>query len=335
MLLQRLILLFLKKVAVDVVRGKTQLSVPLPGDGTGYRANSADIYTNNTYDFIQYGEDGNISSNELNDRLPGQSPTDAVNQIVNAEYLSMKLVGGIESKLRNSIEEQASQVLQTGLISLTDAAGNVVASADFKPKASHFPTVSSPWTGASDKITDLATLATQIFRDGKQRVTDLIFGSAAFLNFINDSAVQALFDNRRYELGEISPIAQAGGTYQGRIAIVDNNVRVWTYDGFRENVQTNVAESYIDTNKVILLSEASRFEGFFQLKTDIAEVYGSPASMQILDRIPQNIVNTGGNIGLNLRAGFDRRANNAWVRVEMGALMVPVSIDTYGCLTTV
>jgi hypothetical protein len=108
--------------------------------------------------------------------------------------LVMKAWAKMFQMIKYGIEVQASQILQTGTLSLTDDKGNTSYTLDYKPKATHFPTTAVSWStiATATPLDDIDALADVIRDDGLVDVTNVIMGTTAYKNFIRNADVQNL-----------------------------------------------------------------------------------------------------------------------------------------------
>lgn len=150
-----------EEVEIDIVRSDEDISIVIQDLSTGYRMNSEDLYTNKGFKPPIHKEAIPINSFDLIKRMPGQNPFEAPDFRANVITRMFNGMTKIERKIRRSIEVQASQVLQTGVVTLTDMNGNALYTLDYKPKASHFPTAGTSWATATgaQKLADINSLA--------------------------------------------------------------------------------------------------------------------------------------------------------------------------------
>lgn len=326
-----------EEVEIDIVRSDEDVSIVVQDLSTGYRMNSEDLYTNKGFKPPVHKEALPINSFDLLKRQPGQNPFQDVNFRANVIERMFKGMRTVESKIRRAIELQASQVLQTGIVTLTDSAGNALYTLDFKPKSSHFPTAGTSWATATgaQKIADINALAEQVRDDGLADPDQLIFGVDAFENFISDAAVQARFDIRRLDLGTISPMEMRGngGTYRGIVEIGNYRYDVWTYGGRYKDPQTGAKVPYIDPGKVIVRSSNGRMDATFGAIPNIGAEMGA-GSRSLLPELPGRISNANGGMDFFTNAWLSPDGEQLFGGVGARPLMIPTAIDTFGCLDT-
>lgn len=318
-------------VEIDIVRSEEDVAIVVQDLSTGYRYNEDEKYTNKEFKPPIFKEAYGLNAFDLIKRMPGQNPFEDPNFQANATVEAFRKFRLLERKIRRSLELQASQVLQTGIITLVDSAGTALYSLDYKPKSSHFPTSGTTWgqVGA-DPLGDILSLGREVREDGLARPDQLIFGEKALIEFLKDANVQALYNNRRIDQGAITRMERRsnGGTYHGTIEIGAYDYEIWTYDGMFKHPQTGVKTDFVHTGKVIVRSSKGRMDKSFGGVPRIA-----PPDSRVLPFLPR----------LSSReAGMDMWTN-AWLTADGEQLMagvasrpliIPTAIDTYGCLNT-
>ena len=156
-----------EEVEIDIIRSDEDVSIVIQDLSTGYRDNTDDLYTNKAFKPPIHKERVTLNSVDLIKRMPGQDPFASPNFRANIITRMFTKMLKIERKIRRSIELQASQILQTGIVTLIDDAGVALYTLDFKPKATHFPTAGITWGGATSvPLDDISALAEIIRNDG-------------------------------------------------------------------------------------------------------------------------------------------------------------------------
>lgn len=325
-----------EEVEIDIVRSDEDISIVIQDLSTGYRMNSEDLYTNKGFKPPIHKEALPINSFDLLKRMPGQNPFESPDFRAN---IILRLFNGmtkIERKIRRAIELQASQVLQTGIVTLTDINGNALYTLDFKPKATHFPTAGTVWGQTGSTITgDLNSLGEVIRGDGLADPDQLIMGVDAFEQFIVDADVQKRFDARRIDLGTIAPMQMRGngGSYRGTVEIGNYSYDIWTYGGRYKHPQTGVSTPYMDPGKVIMRASSGRMDATFGAIPNIGSIMGGQAS-QMLPELPSRVSNAAGGMDLYTNAWLSQDGEQLFGGVGARPLMIPTAIDTFGCLDT-
>lgn len=322
-----------KKVAIDIQRTGEQVAVVVK-HGTGVRLNDADVFETKEFTPPAYGEGVPFDVLDLLERQAGTNPYDAAYTQYAGDLLQYMIKGFalIDDKIKRAIEMQASQILQTGKLSLIDDAGNVLYDLDFSPKATHFPTAGTAWgVGGSDPLADLLALAKVIRSDGKVNPDRLLFGDSESLQeFLNDTKVQAALDSRRMDVIEIAPeMADSGATFYGHVWIGTYRFEIWAYPDTYEHIQTGAMTSYIDNNKVVMLSSRTR------LDMACAKV---PAPIAPDPRVSHLLPSraTSRSAGFDVTPNVYATPNGKQIvgELESRTLLIPVQIDGFGCLNT-
>lgn len=319
-----------EEIEFDVTRDDEHVAIVIQDLTVAPRHNEATQYTSKRLKPPIFDEAGHISAYDLMKRPAGQSPFASPDYAANALKQAYAIFRRLEAKIRRAVELMASQVLQTGVLTLTDAAGVAQYTLDFQPKATHIKTVTTTWaangsTGAP--LTDLGDLASVVRRDGKHEPKRLIFGDTAWPRFIANTAVQAALDVRRLEIGSVAPVSRGqGATFQGWCWIGHYKFELWTYDGFYKHPQTGTLTPYVHPEKVIMLSDG---------RLDLT--YGAipilvPPDQRVMPFLPPRIA--GVERGLDLTTNAWVTPDNKHVMVSAGTrpLTIPTAIDTFACL---
>lgn len=326
-----------EEVEIDIVRSDEEVSIVVQDLSTGYRMNAEDLYTNKGFKPPIHKEALPMNSFDLLKREPGQNPFESPDFRANVIARMFRGMRNVEMKIRRAIELQASQVLQTGIVTLTDSNGVALYTLNYAPKSSHFPTAGTSWASATgaQKLADISSLAEQIRDDGLADPDQLIFGIDAFENFISDADIQARFDVRRMDLGTISPmeVRGAGGSYRGIVEIGNYRYDVWTYGGRYKHPQTGVKTPFIDPGNVIVRASSGRMDATFGAIPNIGALMGG-GSRALLPELPGRISNQAGGMDLFTNAWLSPDGEQLFGGVGARPLLIPTAIDTYGCLTT-
>ncbi|MEC7520164.1 MAG: major capsid protein [Myxococcota bacterium] len=317
-------------VEIDIERDDPEVAIVVTDLKAGGRKNEIGQYTNKGFTPPIFKEEGVITAFNLMKRRPGQNPFQDPNFLANATEEAFRLFRKLEKKIRRAIELQASQVLQTGVLTLINEDGVAAYTLDFQPKSTHFPAAAATWAGASDKLLDLENLADVIRRDGKSQPRRLVFGQTALRRFLADSAVQARLDSRNMTVGSIAPETRGqGATFQGWVWIGHYRFEMWTYDGFYKHPQTGVLTPYVGTDNVIMLSEGSRLD----LTYGAIPMIRGPET-RALPFLPPRMSDGGLGLDLTTNSWFSPDGETLNVSAGTRPLTIPTAIDTFGCLDT-
>jgi len=326
-----------EEVEIDIVRCDEDISIVIQDLSTGYRMNAEDLYTNKGFKPPIHKEAIPLNSFDLIKRMPGQNPFEAPDFRANVILRLFNGITKIERKIRRSVELQASQVLQTGELTLTDSDGVALYVLDYKPKASHFPTAGTSWATATgaEMIGDIEELAEAIRNDGLLDPDQIIMGAVAFEKFISNADVQKRYDIRRIDLGTIAPMQMrgGGGNYRGMIEIGNYSFDLWTYGGRYTNPSDGVKTQFIDPGNVVVRASQGRMDATFGAIPNIGTLVGGQ-STNLLPELPGRLSNSAGGMDLFTNAWLTNDGEQLYGGVGARPLIIPTAIDTYGCLIT-
>lgn len=324
------------EVEVDIIRSDEDIAIAVQDLSAGYRSNAEDIYTSKKFTPPVFKEKAGLDSNDLLKRAPGDNPYQSPAFRENLIDRMFRIMGKIERKIRRAVEQQASQVLQTGKCTLVDADGNAIYEVDYKPKASHFPDAGVAWgNSGDDKIGDLRALIDVIRADSLADPDRAIFGEDAWEVFISDEAVQKRLDVRRIDLGTVSPfvIRGQGGQYRGTLDLGNYKIDLWTYNGRYKDPQTGASTPYIDPDNVVIQASSGRLDATFGAIPHIGRLLGGQQFVSIPE-LPGRMSSAGAGIDLHTNVWLSEDGEQLFGGVGSRPLMVPTAIDSYGCLNT-
>lgn len=320
-----------EEVEIDIIRSEENVSIAIQDLSTGARLNSEDLYTNKGFKPPVHKEAGPINAHKLLQRMPGVDPFMSVDFMANAIERGMRLGRKLQRKILRAIELQSSQVMTTGVVTLTDENGATVYSIDYKPKTAHFPTVSTIWSNtASTKLADIQSLA-DVIRSNGYSPDLLVMGEGSYEYFIQDSAVLARLDNRRVAGNGIVALERMGngGIFRGTIEIGNYHYDIYTYDGRYTHPQTGVSTKFLPDNKVIIRDSMGRLDATFG---------GIPRIGAPDPRLPAPLFSRislpGQMLDLQNNAWITNDGETLWTQVGTRPLMIPTAIDSFGCLDT-
>ncbi len=322
-----------KKVAIDIQRFDEDVAIAIT-KCSGPNLNDIDEFTTKEFTPPAYGEAFPVDVCELLERMAGTDPYTAAYQSDAAQLMAIMAKGFmiIDDKIKRAVELQASQILQTGKLTLTNKAGTEVYTLDFLPKASHFPTVGVSWsnTATADPLGDLEALAEVIRADGKIDSDMLIMGKTALRNFLKNEDVQAVLDNRRIDIGAIRPeMVDSGATFYGYVWVGTYRMEIWTYPDTYKDPQTGNPTKYIADDKVVILSSNTRLD-----MTSAKVPLPLGPDPRVAGLMPGRMTSReeGYDVTPNLYAS--QNGKQIMGELESRPLLVPVQIDGFGCLDT-
>ena len=322
-----------EEVEIDIERDGEDVAVVVTDLQVGARSNESNIFTNKLFKPPIFDEDVPITAYKLLNRQAGQSPFDNPDFAANALRQAFTGFRKIQNKIGRSIEQMASQVFQTGILTLTDGT-NTLYSLDFKPKATHFVTVSTDWAAdglTGDPLGDLASLAEVLRTDGKKDPTKMIFGTVAMERFLANTAVQARLNFRRGDFVQMKPeVRGEGATFRGTIWIDHYEMEMWMYSGRFDAPGSGTSTPYVGTDRVIMLSD----EGRLDLTFGAIPLIARPES-RAMSFLPTLIADS--DLGMSLTTNAYITQDNKAVVVSAGTrpLTIPTAIDTFGALDVI
>jgi hypothetical protein len=234
--------------------------------------------------------------------------------------------------IKRSIELQASQVLQTGTINLTDEKGNVCFVLDLKPKTSHFPTVTIDWEDEdADPVGDISALSDLIRADGLVDIKNLVMDDKSLENFLNNARVQRDLKQDGLRLGALNPrIVGKGAKYYGYIHVGSHLFDIWVYSATYNPFGSKQSVKYLKENTVLFLPD------FDDL--DFRRIFGGIPTIRPDTTFDQlfgaSKVTIEGEYDFRPRVYWDEKAETYIGEIKSRPLCLPVSIDRFGCLTT-
>jgi len=325
-----------ESVEIDIERSDEDVAIVIQDISTGYRMNSEDLFVNKGFIPAIYKEAISLNAFSLLKRTPGDDPFKDVKFRASLLTKMFKGMKKVERKIRRSLELQASQVLQTGKLTLNNENGVAVYSLDFVPKTSHFPTASIAWGQSGATILDdLDALGEQIRDDGLDDPDEIILGKDAFRAFMADEAVQKVFDQRRADQGTISPMKKngKGGLYRGTVEIGNYKYDIWTYGGRYKDPETGAKIQFVDPANVIMRISTGRLDASFGAIPNIAAILGVGAA-RLLPELPSRMSNTESGMDMFTNVWLSNDGEQMFGGVGARPLMIPTAIDTFGCLKT-
>jgi hypothetical protein len=321
-----------EEVEIDIVRSEENVSIAIQDLSVGYRMNDMEVYTNKSYKPAIHKEAFAINAFDMIKRQPGNNPFEDPNFQATAMLKAFRGYRAVEKKIRRSIELQASQVLQLGIVTLVDADGNTVYTIDYKPKATHLITAGNAWNSGSQTIlADLAGAAQVIRNDGLMDPDVLYMGGDAFEAALKDSGFAARFDNRRIDLGSIDPRTEVGGGgyFRGTVEIDNYKFDIYTYGGRYKHPQSGTITQYLTPANVVMRASAGRLDAMFGAIPRIVR-----PDARALPFMPGRISNAAGGMDLFTNAWVSDDGEQLFGGVGARPLMVPTAIDTFARIAT-
>jgi len=318
------------KVSIDIERTDEEIS-PVVQTCEGPTFNVSKQFTNKEFTPPDIQEAMPFDCRELLNRMPGETEYDATDVSFQAQLFGriMRGMNLMENKIRRNREWQASQILQTGTLTLVDEDGNDVYIIDFFPKATHFVTVGTLWSaGGADPLQDIESLADVIRNDSLQDADLAIMGAGAFNAFVNNPIVQAQADNRRMQLGDITPVSSGvGGKFQGVWSVGNYQFQIWTFNGRGLVPGDSTKTLFVADASCIVMASSARLDTVFA---------GVPMAVPVDPRfagfLPARVaVPRAVDMAPNIYATPNGR--QTMLEIASRPLLIPTAIDSFGTLT--
>ena len=320
-------------VEIDVRRAGRPIAIVVTDHKSGGNLNTMDLYTNKSFRPPLLDEEFVLNSGNLGSREMGRTPFDSPDFMGYAQRALRGGVGKMVDKIRRTVELQSAQILQTGVVSLTDAAGNVRYTIDFQMKVEQKFGASVDWdVSPSDPLKDLATGDSLVRKNGKARVTDLVMGTNAFHNFISNASVQAAFKTTSgMQLGGIdpSPPGSEDQVYQGTVVINGAVQKLYTYDASYDNPNGGADTAYIGANAVIGIARNAPRRLTYGGIPRIVPIDSRLASLGVGSLLSMNK-----GLALTTNAWVDPKGTTITASVATRPLAIPVAIDGHFCINT-
>lgn len=322
-----------EKVAIDIERFGEDVAVAIK-KCTGPNLNDIDEFTTKEFTPPSYGEAFPLNVCDLLNRMAGVDPytaayTDYASQLIAMMAKGFKLV---DDKISRAVEQQASQILQTGQLTLTNGSGDTVYEMDYKPKATHFPTVATSWsdTATSTPLLDLQSLADVIRTDGKVDPDVLIFGKTALNNFLRNDDVKEVLDNRRIDVGAVRPeMRDSGATFYGFVWVGTYQFEMWAYPEEFKSPDTGLPVKYVADDKVIMLSSRTRLD-----MTSARVPLPLGPDPRVAGLMPGRMSSREGGFDVTPNVYTTPNGKQIMGELEGRPLLIPIQIDGFGCVDT-
>lgn len=321
-------------ISIDIERSDEDIAPVLTDISTGANIISEDVYTNKEIKPPAFALKMPFNIYDLTNVGVGETEYEAAQINYQAKMRTKILKSWVKltNMIKRTIELQASQILQTGTMTLYDINGVARYVLDYAPKASHFPTAAVAWGNAGyNPIMDIDNLAEVIRNDGLVDPKHLIMGKLAFFQFLQNSAVQDVFNKDSFNLGALNPqMLNNGATLQGFVNIGNYRYNVWTYGGRFIDPVSGLKIQYINDDSCIMLPDMEDL--------DFRKCFG--AVPQIVDSVPEfrdvlpSRVTVPGAFDFKPRIYTDEAAETVYSEIKSRPILIPVSIDRFGCIDT-
>ena len=323
-------------VEIDIVRSGEDIAIPVK-DGSGYNVQTLDSFTNKEFKPPVYKTKSPLKAADMLSRQPGDTAFADVEFRTKMLQRAMRAMNKLEVNLQRSIELQASQIYQGGVVDLKNEDGETVYQLDFGVKANHNVVVGTPWSDpAADIVGDLRTLCDVVRNDSLLDPNQVILGEDAFENAIANDDFLKRFDNRRVDVGSIVPMREGGtggGNYRGTLDLGNFKVDIWTYGGRYVDPETGVTTQYIKPDSAIVRASAGRMDATFGAIPNFKDLLGG-RNLGAQFGLPRRFSSAGGNMDFFTNVWSDDSGETLNIGVGSRPLMIPSDIDSYAFANT-
>lgn len=319
-------------VEIDIERNGVKVAPYMKSIKTGKVLVSAENFNTKEYKppLISLGYP--VDLYQLMERQPGEKEFAEVGSWMGRLFNKLKKsFVNMHKMVKESIEVQASQILQTGSLTLEDEDSKEAYTLNYPVKATHFPSVTKAWSDSgATPLADLESLCEVINDDGLRDPTTAIFGKNAWNNFIANEAVKEAIKTDGLHLGALNPaMKNRGGRYMGYVDIGTFRLDLWVYNDKYEKIGATTKYNYMDPDKVIVLTDIEDL--------DFRCVFGGVPSLGMVEPFTSIIpseVTYDGFMRVNNRVYRDEAQDTYVAETKSRPLCIPVSIDRFGCLKT-
>jgi hypothetical protein len=265
-------------------------------------------------------------------RRPGEDIYNASTPAGNLAYMIGEAAATLAERFDRKEEEQAAEVLTTGMLSVKDKDGNVIALIDFGMKDTHKPVLLQggdfkPWNDPTCKKNDILEFLSDycdddlIGTDSEQPLTHVIMGRTAkqwLMRKMDPDNETSGLNSIRVQRGEIRPQTLPKGVrYYGQFDDL-SGADVYGYYAKITDPYTGELRRIIPDNMVLLVSDQARFD----------RNYGVVQHKKALEAYPQGL------------ARFPYRwetpnGKTEFVQLESAPLFSPYEIDAIVAATVI
>ena len=320
-------------VEIDIERTGDYVAPALKDARTGSVVIDEDIFTEKRFKPPYSCLKQPVPLYELMQRQPGEKDDDSVVGTWFARLVVKikKALSKFHRMFKEQIELQCAQIMQTGVVQLSDENGNIVYDLDYKMKTSHKPTAAIAWsnTATATPLLDLEALCDAINDDGKSDPAIAIFGRNAWNYAIKNADFKEAVKKDGMNLGQLSPaLKNRGGRYMGYVDIGSYRLELWVYNDSYETLKSNTRVKFMNPDKVIVTAAVEDL--------DFRIVFGGVPTGGMKEPFASIVpaeVTYDGFARIHNRVWFDENGDTYTAESKMRSLAIPVSVDKFGCLT--
>jgi len=267
-------------VDIDIIRGNEKIAALIPRGmvsrslGSNQKNLQAGKYTTFSRKYPLSEEEGDINANQILNRQAGESPYDRDVRMARMRKLGSRIHMESIRRTVRMFEVLAWQSVLTGTQDAIIGTSDTDLQYDFRRNTNLTVTPSNEWDSGSQTImADIDGICDAIRIYGHTQPDMMVLGGEAMQAFIDDSDIQDLADNRRFELIEVGmgtpvpakfmPFVNAGLNPRGRLRTAKGyELWLFTYvDGYTNSSDTFV--NYMTLTDVLICASTARADRYF------------------------------------------------------------------------
>lgn len=266
-------------VDIDIMRGNRKIAA-LVNRGSNSRRISGKKdtqlaeWTSVTRKYPLIEEEGPISANKLNARVPGEAPYMGMEKLDRMRYYARSQHLEHIRRIARLNEFLCSESARLGSHVAILGTSNTDLIYDFQRSAGNTITPSNTWnSGSQDILGDIDSACEAVRVNGKLTPDVMVLGGDAMDAFIKDTTVAAQADNRRFELIEVStnnPVPASYDRYVASGMIARGRLRtpkgftLWMFT-YLDSWETDagVDTKYMPDDQALIFSSKARADRYF------------------------------------------------------------------------
>ncbi len=251
-----------KEVSIEVERGFEKVAVDVVRGSEG-NANRFSRSTEKIYLPPMWREYFNATELDIYDRVLGSQGSDNTQLFTQLLNTVADRIGQLQDKIERAKELQCSQVLNTGIVTMTNG-DNI----DFKRKSTSIVDLNLGSNGGyfaanSDVFAQFQAGAYFLRTKGKVASHSFIaiLGEQAMTNLLKNTVFLARQDKFHLNLDNVSKPQQnaVGGVYHGTLTCGPYAVQLWTYPEYYDDAN-GASTPYMTTGNFVMLPMSPRFK---------------------------------------------------------------------------
>ena len=265
-------------VEIDIVRGNRRIAVMIErgegGRSTSKPETTSVKFTNFSRGYPLMEEVGSIHANQINNRMVGENPFNMTpSKRFRLQELAVKEHKEHVRRMSRTSEVLASQSIRTGIMDSIVGTLKTDLQYNFHRNAANSITVATGWNQASPTImANIDNGCDKIKENGNVIPHGIVIGTDAFGFFLEDTALLAKADNRRFDQIEVNsnPVpnqfqrfVDAGFTPRGRLQ-TPGGYTLWMFTYVNSYINSGGTDTkYMPVDEALIFSLDSRCDRYF------------------------------------------------------------------------